>query len=612
MAKTPGYGGYVLNLDFNTGAAEIVDLPQDLKENYLGGKGFGARILYDELPAQCDPLSPDNILVLATGAFTGTLVPTGCRAVITTKSPLTGAWLDSNCGGTFGAEMKMAGFDLIKIKSRAEKPVYLYINNHRVTVEDAGEIWGLDTFSTHNWLKKKHGEKCKVACIGPAGEKLVPIAGVQAEGRSFGRGGAGAVFGSKNLKAIVVTGDQSIEIADYAEFLRENKEAYNEVAISSDTGGSRPKYGTSAIYSFIKEAGVLPIKNFQGGSYPGMEKVDEHALLEELYEKNRACFACPIGCSKYSRVKKGPYEGKFVEGPEYEDVWGFGAQCGNSELGSIAYAEYLCDYYGIDAVTVGNAIGFLMECFEKGIVTKDEIGFQVSFGDHQAIIRLVHLIGKKEGIGRIIGQGVRKAAAQFGGGSERFAMHVKGLELPAYDPRGAYGMGLAFATSDRGGCHLRAWPVGEEVLNTSGRIDPYAIEFKAELVKADQDWLAVIDSLGLCMFSTFALGPNQVTDLLYALTGEKAFSSTRKLMKIGERIYNLTRLFNIREGLTRQDDSLPPRLLEEPLNEGPAKGNVVPLQEMLNEYYLVRNWDEEGKPEPAKLKQLGLEERPWK
>lgn len=612
MTKIPGYAGYILAVDLTTLKHEIKDLPKELAENYIGGKGFGVKILYDELSAGCDPLSPENMIVLATGPLTGTLVPSGCRCVIATKSPLTGIWLDSNCGGTFGTELKMAGYDIITITGKAEKPVYILIENHKVQILDAGEIWGRDTFTTCQWLKSKHGEECKVACIGEAGEKLVPIAGVLAEARSFGRGGAGAVFGSKNLKAIVLIGNQDIEIYDYTEFVRECKEAYNEISINGDTGGGRPKYGTNVIYSFIKEAGVLPIKNFQGGEYPGMDDIDEHALAADIYEENRACFACPIACSKYSLVKKGYYKDCFVEGPEYENVWAFGAQCGNSDLGAIVCSEYLCDYYGLDAVSVGNAIGFLMECYEKSIITKENIGFEANFGNHRAIIQIIHLIGQNRGIGSIIGQGVKKASEIIGGESNRFAMHVKGLELPAYDPRAAIGMGLAYATSDRGACHLRAWTVESEVLNHMGRLDPFAVEFKAELVKNDQDWISVIDSLGICLFSSFALGHNQITDLLYALTGIGTFSSTKKLMMIGERIYNLTRLFNIREGISRKDDTLPERLLSETLSDAPAKGVRGPLkvllEEMLDEYYLIRDWDHNGKPTKRLLKELDLVE----
>ncbi len=606
MAKSPGYAGYMLTVDLTAKSHEINELPRELIEGYLGGKGFASKILYDQLPVGCDPLSPENMLVLACGPLTGTLAPTGCRSILATKSPLTGIWLDSNCGGTFGPELKATGFDLVIVKGRAEQPVMIKIDDQNVEIADAAGLWGLDTFSATDRIKEQLGDDFNVAVIGPAGEKQVLMSAVQAEARSFGRGGSGAVFGSKNLKAIAVRGTESVEIADYAEFIKENQEAYNEIAINPDTGGARPKYGTSSIYSFIKEAGVLPIKNFQGGDYDGNDETNERRLKEELFEQDRACFACPIACSKYSRVKTGPYKDKFVEGPEFENFWSFGAQCGNSELGSIAYAEYLCDYYGIDAISAGNAIGFVMECFEKGIISEEELGFKAGFGNHEALIKIIQLIGEDKGMGRIVGQGVRKSAEHFGKETGSFAMHVKGLELPAYDPRGAVGMGLAYATSDRGGCHLRAWPVGAEVLSHDGRLDPREVEFKAELVKTDQDWFNIINSLGLCLFSIFALGHNQITDLTYALTGRDSFSSAKKLLTIGERISNLIRLFNIREGITAADDTLPPRLLNETLPSGPSKGVTVPLKQMLEEYYLVRGWDEKGVPKSTKLERLGL------
>jgi len=606
MSKYPGYAGYILTIDLTTKSHQISELPRELVDNYLGGKGFAAKILYDQLPLGCDPLSPDNILILAGAPLTGTLAPTGCRTILATKSPLTGIWLDSNCGGTFGPELKSTGFDLVVIKGRADHPVMIVLNYHSVEIVDAAELWGLDTFSASDRIKEQFGDDYNVAIIGPAGEKQVLMSAVQAEARSFGRGGSGAVFGSKNLKAIAVRGTGSVEIADYAEFIKENQEAYNEIVINPDTGGARPKYGTSSIYSFIKEAGVLPIKNFQGGDYEGNDQTDERRLKKELFEQDRACFACPIACSKYSKVKAGPYEGKYVEGPEFENFWSFGAQCGNSELGSIAYAEYLCDYYGIDAISAGNAVGFVMECFEKGIISEDELGFKAGFGNHEALIKIIQLIGEDKDIGRIIGQGVKRAAEHFGHESSNFAMHVKGLELPAYDPRGSVGMGLAYATSDRGACHLRAWPVGAEVLSHHGRLDPREVEFKAELVKTDQDWFNIINSLGLCLFSIFALGHNQITDLTHALTGRDSFSSAKKLLVIGERISNLVRLFNIREGITTADDTLPRRLLKETLPSGPSKGVTVPLKEMLEEYYLVRGWDEKGVPKNTKLEQLGL------
>lgn len=603
MEYMPGYAGNQLSIDLSTKTSGTSLLSPALVAGFIGAKGFGAKILFDELKPGCDPLSPDNILVLATGPMTGTLIPTSARMVMATKSPLTGIWLDTNCGGFLGPELKAAGYDLVKIYGKAGRPSYIFIHNDQVTIEDASFIWGLDTFQTHKALKARHGEEARVACIGPAGERQVLLAGVISEYRAFGRGGAGAVWGAKNLKAVVVKGDKGIKIHNRDEFMIALREAQNEIALHPDTGGSRPKFGTSSIYSYIRETGVLPVKNFQGGTYPGAEEVDEHALARELYEENRACFACPVACSKYSLVKKGKYQGRYVEGPEYENVWSFGAQCGVGDLGAIVYAEYLADSYGLDSISTGNAVGFAMECYEKGIITKEALGFDCSFGNDEGMISLIHQIGTAEGLGRIFGQGVRRAARFLGHGSERFAMEVKGLELPAYDPRGAFGMGLAYATSDRGACHLRAFPVKTEVLSNLKRIDPYSVEYKAELVKNEQDWFAVIDSLGICLFAVFAWGPNQITDLLAALTGQEAFSSAEKLLKIGERIYNLTRLFNIREGAPA--DTLPTRLLEEPSTQGPARGQRVPLNEMLAEYYLIRGW-ERGVPSEGKLQELGL------
>jgi len=602
----PGYAGKILSIDLTKRTFDVSALSRELIENYLGAKGFGAKILYDELPPNCDPLSPENMIIFATGPLTGTLAPASSRSVIVTKSPLTGIWLDANCGGTFGPELKSAGFDIVIITGRSDRPVYVLINDNEISFEDCTGLWGIDTLAVHSWIKNKHGNEYKVACIGEAGEKQVLIANVIAEGRAFGRGGAGAVFGSKNLKAIAVKGSNAINIFNYHDFLIANREAKNEIVISPDTGGSRPKFGTSSIYSFIREGGALPIKNFQGGTYPGADSVDEHVLLEELYEQNRACFACPIACSKYSIVKTGKYNGKFVEGPEYENVWSFGAQCGNSNLGAIVHAEYLCDYFGIDSISTGNVIGFTMECFEKGLLSREQLGFECGFGNDEAIIKLIHQIGKKEGLGKILGQGVRKASKEIGLESEHFAMHVKGLELPAYDPRAAFGMGLAYATSDRGGCHLRAFPVKTELLSSNQRMDALSCEFKAELVKNEQDWFSVIDSLGICLFAIFALGPSQITDLLYSLTGQEHFSSVEQLIKIGERVNNLTRLFNLREGITSSDDTLPPRLIKDELKEGPAKGQIVPLKDMLKEYYFIRGWDQEGRPTENKLKELEL------
>lgn len=600
-----GYTGKLLYVNLSEESYEVKELSQEQVKKYLGGKGLAAKILYDNLKPGQDPLGPENLLVFATGPFTGTLAPTAGRMIVATKSPLTGLWLDSNCGGFLGTELKQAGYDALIVKGRAEKPVYILINNDDVKFYSAESLWGKDTFETHKQLKESHDPNLRVACIGQAGERLDRLAAIISEARAFGRGGAGAVMGSKNLKAIAVRGTRGIKIADYDGFLDMSKEAFNEVAINPDTGGGRNHYGTNVIYSFIEEAGVHPVENFQKGKFKGVNKINEEILRTQYYKKDKACASCPIACSKLSVVDDGKYKGKFVEGPEYENVWSFGAQCGNTDPGAIIYAEYLCDAYGLDSISVGNTIGFAMECYQRGILTEEEIGYPLVFGDTEAMIKTVQAIGEGKGIGKILAQGVKYAAEYIGKGSENWAMHVKGMELPAYDPRGAFGMGLAYATSDRGGCHLRSWPIAQEVLSAR-RMDPFSVEFKAEYIKNEQDLIAVIDSLGLCLFANFALSLKQLVGLLSTLTGIPEFKSGEELLKIGERIYNLTRLFNLREGMDTKSDTLPKRLLNEELNEGPSAGKVVPLDVMLEEYYKIRHWDKEGRPLQSKLEELGL------
>ncbi|MEJ2168816.1 MAG: aldehyde ferredoxin oxidoreductase family protein, partial [Desulfobacterales bacterium] len=566
--------------------------------------GFGARILYDQLSAGCDPLSPQNILVFATGPLTGTLAPSSGRFEVCTKSPATGLWLDSNCGGFFGPELKFAGYDMVVIRGKAASPVVLVIDNDKIELQPAGDLWGADTLTTQRKIKEKFGREFKVACIGEAGEKGVLFAGIISEYRALGRGGAGAVMGSKNLKAIAVRGTGSIRLHDPDLFMKICREAYNELANSPDTGGGRQKYGTNVILALMDEAGIHPVRNFQKGKFEGASQVNEETIAK-YYVRNKACFGCPIYCSKIAEVKEGKYKDRYTEGPEYENVWSFGAHCENTDVGAIIQAEYLCDCYGLDGITTGNVIGFLMECVEKGILTEADIGFPMAFGHDEAIINAIHLIGRQEGPGKLWGRGVKKMADQIEGARD-LAMHVKGLELPAYDPRGSTGMALAYATSDRGGCHLRSWPIGEELLATEGRMDLHSLEFKAELVKTQQDLFCMVNCSGMCLFATFALSLKQITPFLHAATGLEVFASSDEVMKIGERVNNLARLFNIRAGLTKELDTLPQRFFKEPLKEGPARGRVVELDQLKAEYYFVRGWDAEGVPGKEKLADLGI------
>jgi aldehyde:ferredoxin oxidoreductase len=605
MKTWHGYTGKILDVNLTSATIAEAELDRTLAEDYMGGKGFGARILYDQLAPHCDPLSPENILVFATGPLTGTLAPSSGRFEVCTKSPATGLWLDANCGGFFGPELKFAGYDMVIVRGKAVSPVMLVIEDNRFQLKPADDLWGVDTITTHQQIKDTLGKEFRVACIGEAGEKGVLFAGIISEYRALGRGGAGAVMGSKNLKAIAVRGTQGIDIHAPDHFMTTCREAFNELANSPDTGGGRQKYGTNLILSLMDETGIHPVRNFQKGKFAGASQVNEEAI-EKYYVRNKACFGCPIYCSKIAEVKEGKYKGSFTEGPEYENVWAFGANCENVDIGAIIQAEYLCDYYGLDGITTGNVIGFLMECIEKGLLSETDTGFPMNFGNDDSIIQAVHLIGQGKGPGKLWGQGVKKIGEQIKG-TRHFAMHVKGLELPAYDPRGSTGMALAYATSDRGGCHLRSWPIGDELLATEDRMDLSSMEFKAELVKTQQDLFCMVNCSGMCLFATFAVNLKQITPFLHSATGTEAFGSSDEVMKIGERVNNLVRLFNIREGLTKDLDTLPKRFFSEPLKEGPCRDRVVELDQLIEEYYLVRGWDESGVPEKDKLKELGID-----
>jgi len=411
-------------------------------------------------------------------------------------------------------------------------------------------------------------------------------------------------MGSKQLKAVAVSGTGSIRYHDPQVFMRTCREAFNELANHPDTGGGRQKYGTNLILSSMDAAGIHPVRNFQKGKFAGAARVNEEKIFE-YFVRDRACFGCPIYCSKIAEVKQGKYTGSFTEGPEYENTWSFGAQCENTDIGAIIHAENLCDRYGIDGISTGNIIGFLMECVEKGVLTESDIGFPLGFGNDDGLIRAVHLIGKQEGPGRLWGQGVRRIAEAHPAAAG-FAMHVKGLELPAYDPRGSTGMALAYATSDRGGCHLRSWPIAQELLDPDGRMDPFSMEFKAELVKTQQDLFCAVNCSGMCLFATFAVSLRQMVPFLHSATGIESFDGSDRVLQIGERVNTLVRRFNIREGLTPALDTLPERFSKEPLAEGPSREHVVDLAPLLEDYYAVRGWDAQGVPTASKLGELGL------
>jgi aldehyde:ferredoxin oxidoreductase len=599
-----GYAGKMLEVDLTSGAIEIVELDREMAEKYVGGKGFGIHTIYNRLPVGCDPLGPDNILVFATGPLTGTSAPASGRMELCTKSPATGLWLDSNAGGSLGPELKYAGFDALVVRGAAESPVLLLIEDESASLVPAGTYWGKDAIETHHQLKAEYSIDHKVACIGQSGELLSPLANVLTEFRSFGRGGAGAVMGSKQLKAVVVNGSGSVMASEAGEFSRMVRESTNELANSPDTGSAKPEFGTNVILSLMDYTGIHPNKNFTRSTLDE-KPVDEHDV-RKYYERHRACFSCTIRCSKIARVTEGPLKGSYTEGPEYETVWSFGAHCGNTNIPAIIEAEHLCDAYGLDAVSVGNVIGFLMDCYERGLISSsDTDGIELIWGNPEAIVEAVNLIGRRKGAGRDWGLGVRELEKLIPG-SEGLGAQVKGLELPAYDPRASKGMALAYATSDRGGCHLRSWPISEEIMNRTNPMGLHTTEFKPEIVKSQQDFHCLVNCSGLCLFAAFTLSLEQIAPLFKSLTGIESFGDAMNLMRAGERVNNLVRLFNLREGLTADLDTLPDRFRTEPLPDGPCKGETVDVEQMVRTYYKVRGWTEDGKPTPELLEKLEI------
>jgi len=607
----PGYANTILYVNLTDKKIKKVPLDRSVMELYIGGRGIGAKLLYDltkDTP-RFDPLSPVNPLIVATGPFTGVFVPKGNKYAYITKSPLTGAYLDTFSGGHFGPELKYAGYDVIVITGASEKPVYLYINDDEVKILDASHLWGKPVNEVDEILKKDHNDDLlKVAAIGPAGENLVRFACITNDlYRQAARGGAGAVWGSKKLKAIAVRGSKEIKIHDPEEFYKLAKEAFDKTLASKATE-SLYKHTTLLQTKDSNEWGVLPTKNYQTAYFDDDYELNSIFMNEHgIKFKNRACFACPIACSGVNVIKSGPFAGIVVEGPEYESATLLGSNCGVKKFDYVMKANELCDFYGMDTISTGGTIAFAMELYERGIITKEDTdGIDLRFGNGEALIEMIKKIAYREGFGNILAEGSRLAAQKIGHGAERYAVHVKGMELPAYDPRGAIGMGLAYAINDVGGGHGRAWAMYDEIFNP--KYDRYGTEGKAELYIDSQRKRNGADILGFCRF--VLLGYDVYAKLLNALTG---FNHTKEsLYEVTDRVYTLTRLFNLREGLSRKDDTLPPRITEDSVQSGPTKGQRIPLEKlnkMIDEYYELRGWDKkEGIPLPETLKKFRMDE----
>lgn len=593
--------GNILRVNLSTAKIKTEPLDSLPVRDFIGGKGIGAWILYNEVRPRIDPLSPSNKLILATGPLTG-LGPAMAKYAVVTKSPLSNTFLDTLSGGYFGPELKFAGYDIVVIEGRAAKLVYLRINDGSVELKDATHLSGIDTFETEKVVRDELGDrKAKVASIGPAGENGVRFACISNDfGRQAGRGGAGAVMGSKNLKAIAVRGTGDISVAQPDAYKKALEEFLTTIRTSQESK-TRTRYGTWGSVEFSNELGLLPTMNFQTTFFGKARNIEAEAIRSKIFAKNKGCYRCPIGCGKICEIKEGPYAGTVIEGPEYETIGLLGSNCGVDSIEVIAKANELCDRFGMDTISAGNVIGFSMECYERGVLTKDDTGgIELAFGNSDAILQTLPKIAHREAIGNILANGVKRAAEKIGKGAESFAVHTKGLEYPAWDPRGAVGMALSYATSDIGAAHTRAWTISTE----TKQMDRFSIKGKAELVKKIQDPRSVIHSLLLCTISPF--GFSDGVKMFSAVTGMDV--SENQLVKIGERIFNLTKAFNVREGFARKDDSLPKRLLE-PVLTGPIEGHYIEprsFEKMLDEYYDLREWDSEGKPTREKLVELGL------
>ena len=620
--KRYGWTGTILEVDLTRSAVRKVDLPEQLAYNYLGQAGINARILYDRVSSDTDPLSPEAPLIFGVGPLGGTLAPCSGRLSVTFKSPLTGIFGDSNCGGHWASELKMAGYDHIVVTGKAKHPVYLWIDNDRVEIRDGRSIWGKNTWETDELVRQDVGERtAQVACIGPAGENLVRFAAIICnKARAAARCGPGAVMGSKNLKAIAVRGDRGIYVADKSA-LREAVEEAVSAILTDPLYESAKTYGTLAITPLAQALGFLPTRNFQESTFVGADKLAGEVFIKQFATKHKGCYNCPVGCSRLYKVAGGPYA-THGEGPEYETVSALGAKCGNDNFESILHANTLCNQLGMDTISTGNTLAWAMECHEKGVLHETDLdGLDLHFGNAPAMMALIKKIAGREGVGDVLAEGAYRAADKLGGGD--WVVQSKGMDYPAVDTRGTKGMALSFAVSPRGGDHLKGLSLyevapdiyaGDIKKETGIDVTPQywlRYETKAELMRWHENWHCVVDSLGLCKLEGIAIKPllpRHFQRMLAAATGWDV--SVEDLERIGERIWNLERLFYVREGMGRDDDLPPRRLLEEPIATGPARGERLDrksYEQMLTEYYRLRGWDQkDGVPTQDKQRELGL------
>ena len=613
------WAGKILRVNLTAGTVKSEPLNMGWARQYIGSRGLATKYLVEEIDAKVDPLSPDNKVIWATGPLTGTMASTGGRYTVVTKGPLTGAIACSNSGGYWGAELKMAGWDMVIFEGKSAKPVYLSISDDHAELKDASHLWGKSVWETEATLKKQHQDpQLRISSIGLAGENQVLYAAVVNDlHRAAGRSGVGAVMGSKNLKAIAVRGTKGVgNIVNPKEFMKVTFEKKKILADNAVTGQGLPTYGTQVLMNVINEIGALPTRNHRDSQFEGAKDISAEAMAtpratdgKKQLVTNQACFGCTIACGRISKidqthfsvVNKPQYWGA-TGGLEYEAAWALGAANGVNDLEALQYANTICNEQGFDPISFGATIGAVMELYEMGVITKDMLGLEAPFGSAKALCELADMTASGTGFGKEIGLGSKRLTAKYG--HPDLSMSVKGQEFPAYDGRGIQGMGLAYATSNRGACHLRGYTVASEVLGIPVKTDPLVSEGKPELVMAFQDATAAFDSAGVCVFTTFAWGLADLQPQLAAACGDEF--TLENLALIGERIWNMERDFNNRAGFTNKDDTLPQRLLTEAVKTGPAKGLVSKLPEMLPKYYEVRGWNADGTLTAANRAKLGL------
>ena len=605
--------GQFLVADLSLQQAYTIPLPAWLKAEFVGGKGFGAKLLYDLTPGGADPLGPENVIMFFAGPLTATAAPS-MRACVVTKSPLTGIYLDSFFGGRFGPEIKYAGYDGLIIVGRSEIPVYLYIKDDAVEFRSATEIWGADALTANEMVKQDlNAPGAQVVTIGQAGENGVRFALISCEfNRQAGRGGAGAVMGSKNLKAIAVEGSRLVKVHDPQAFQTACRLATEDIE-ASDTCAALTDSGTSNAVPWSNFVGTLPFRNFFDQVDPAAERLGDDGQKKHLFLGKAACFGCPIRCSQMGAVRTGKYAHEITDIVEYESAALIGSNLDIHDIRAVAHLVKLCDSYGLDSISTGNVIGFAFEAAEKGIIAAPD-GISLSFGSVSGTEYLIRSIALQDNdLGRLLGQGVQQAALQLGQGSDAYALHVKGMELPGWAPRGTPGMGLAYMTADRGACHQRGFMVAYEVGGKLYRGKPAEndnLSQKAEILISEQDYLAGLDTLVKCDFGSFGITPERYAMMFVAATGRDVDATF--FQRVGERIWNQIRLYNLREGLTAKDDRLPRRIVKEPLPSGPHKGRRISNQDMihmLSAYYKLRGWDDQGHPTEKKLQDLNLDNK---